>query len=80
MWGNEQQAAMDALKQHVISAPALVPIDYTSNQRVIVTVDSSIIAVGWIVYQLNERGQRKPSRYGSIWWTEHVRPGTPSQN
>ena len=66
MWGNEQQAAMDALKQHVISAPALAPIDYTSNRRVIVAVDSSIIAVGWIVYQLDERGQRKPSRYSSI--------------
>ena len=54
VWGNEQQAAMDALKQHIISVPALVPIDYASNQHVIVAVDSSIIALGWIVYQLNE--------------------------
>ena len=61
---------MDVLKQHVISAPALAPIDYTSDQHVIVAVDSSFIAVGWIVYQLNEKGQRRPSRYSSISWTE----------
>ena len=31
VWGDEQQVAMDALKQCVVSAPALVPIDYTSD-------------------------------------------------
>ena len=70
VWGEEQQAAMAALKQRVVSAPALAPIDYASNRLIIVAIDSSFLAVGWIVYQLNEQGQRKPSRYGSISWTE----------
>ena len=70
VWGEPQQQAMDALKEKVISAPALSPIDYASNRLVIVAVDSSFIAVGWIVYQLDEQGRRKPSRYGSISWTE----------
>ena len=70
VWGEAQQSAMDNLKQRVISAPALAPIDYASNHLVIVSMDSSFIAVGWIVYQLDEQGHQKPSRYGSISWTE----------
>ena len=62
---------MDHLKQCVVTAPALAPIDYISGQRIILVVDSSIIAVGWIFYQLDEQGRRKPSRYGSIAWTVH---------
>ena len=34
-------------------------------------MDSSFLAVGWILYQLDEQGRRKPSRYGLIAWTEH---------
>ena len=70
VWGGEQQAMMDALKQCVVSALALAPIDYASKHLVIVAVDSSFLAVGWSVYQLDEQGRRKPSRYGSISWTE----------
>ena len=57
VWGGEQQAAMDALKQCIVSALALAPIDYASKCLVIVAVDSSFLAVGWIVYQLDEQGQ-----------------------
>lgn len=56
--------------QHVTSAPALCPIDYQSGRQVIVAVDSSHIAVGWIVFQLDSKLQRKPARYGSIAWNE----------
>ena len=70
VWGEAQQSAMDNLKQHVISAPALTPIDHSSNHLVIIAMDSSFIAVGWIVYQLDEQGHQKPSQYGSISWTE----------
>ena len=31
LWGEEQQRAMDHLKQHVVMAPALAPIDYLSG-------------------------------------------------
>ena len=61
---------MDAVKQRVVSPPVLVPIDYASKCLMIVTVDSSFLAVGWIVHQLDEQGCRKPSRYSSISWTE----------
>jgi hypothetical protein len=68
-WGREQQQAMDVLKERVASAPALVPLDYASGRLIIVAVDSSSTAVGWIVYQMDERG-RRPSRFGSIAWNE----------
>ena len=48
---------MDHLKQCVVTAPALALIDYLSGRHVILTVDSSVIAVGWILYQLDEQGR-----------------------
>ena len=70
MWGEEQQRAMDCLKQHIVSAPALAPIDCLSKRHIILAVDSWFLAVGWILYQLDKQGRRKPSRYGSLAWTE----------
>jgi RNase H-like domain found in reverse transcriptase len=52
-----------------VTAPALAPIDFRSK-LVILAMDSSFVTVGWIVYQLDKRGRRKPSRYSSISWTE----------
>ena len=69
-WGIQQQGAMDQLKQSVLSAPALSPIDYTAQRQVIVAVDSSQRAVGWIIFQLDEQARRKPAQYGSIAWNE----------
>lgn len=42
------------------------PIDYTSFNPVILSVDSSYIAVGFILSQLDEEGRRRPARYGSL--------------
>lgn len=67
---SECQQAMDILKERVISAPAMRPIDYTSDKPIILAVDSSYIAVGWILFQLDNNGQRRPARYGSIAWNE----------
>ena len=53
VWGQEQQTAMDCLKQSVVTAPALAPIDYLSGRCVILAVDLSVMAVGWILYQLD---------------------------
>lgn len=61
---------MTNLKECVISAPALCPIDYQSGRQVIVAVDSSQIAVGWIVFQMDCHQWRKPARYGSIAWND----------
>jgi Reverse transcriptase (RNA-dependent DNA polymerase) len=51
MWDGRRQQAMDDLKQQVLSAPALCPIDYQTGRQVIITVDSSQTAVGWILSQ-----------------------------
>ena len=50
----------------VTSAPALCPIDYKSDKPIILSVDTSKIAVGIILSQEDEEGRRHPARYGSI--------------
>ena len=56
-WREEpEQKAMDVLKGAVINCPAIRPIDYTSNHEVILAVDSSVIATGFILSQLDEKG------------------------
>ena len=56
IWDQCRQAAFEKMKQLVSQAPALRPIDYTSKQPVILAVNSSQIAVGFILYQLDEEG------------------------
>lgn len=65
-WTPRRQESFDELKRLVSSAPALHPIDYTSNRTVILSVDTSFIAVGFILAQIDESGKRRPARYGSI--------------
>ena len=64
---NERQAAFDKIKSLIASAPALRPIDYTSDNAVVLSVDSSKIAVGMILSQLGDDSKTKhPARYGSL--------------
>ena len=70
IWDQRRQAAFEKMKQLISQAPALRPIDYTSKQPVILAVDSSQIAVGFILYQLDEEGRRRPARYGSLLMNE----------
>lgn len=69
-WNESHQQAFDFLKQRAVSAPALKPIDYNSGNEVILSVDSSIIAVGFVLSQLDDDNKRHPARYGSITWNE----------
>ena len=62
---------MEQLKTAIITSPSLIPIDYKTNHKVYLAVDSSLRAVGWILSQDCEDGQRRPSRFGSIGWNEH---------
>ena len=57
VWGKREQNAMDQLKAAVISSSAIRPIDYTSANEVILAVDSSFIACGWILLQLDDNQQ-----------------------
>ena len=66
IWSTECQQAFEELKQLVATAPALRSIDYQSHRPIILSVDSSKIAVGFILSQLDEHGRRRPARYGSI--------------
>jgi hypothetical protein len=65
-WTEEREKAFEQLKQIVSSAPALRPIDYTSDNPIILSVDTSNVAVGFILSQLDENGRRRPARYGSL--------------
>ena len=65
-WGPDQEEAFVRLKELVSSAPALRPIDYHSNKPIILSVDTSIYGIGFILSQEDEQGRRAPARYGSI--------------
>jgi hypothetical protein len=66
IWDQRRQNAFAKLKELVSSAPALRPIDYTSYNPVILSVDSSNIAAGMILSQIDDNGKRRPAHYGSI--------------
>ena len=66
VWDDRREAAFQALKEAITSPPALHPIDYTSDRPIVLSVDSSIIAVGFILSQLDEKERKRPARYGSI--------------
>jgi RNase H-like domain found in reverse transcriptase len=60
-WGDKQMEAYNTLKKLVASAPALRPIDYESDLPVFLSVDTSYMAVGFILSQLDENGKRRPA-------------------
>jgi len=68
VWGQEQKDAMEDLKQAIVMAPCLCPIDYHCDRWVILAVDSSHIATGFILFQLGANGKQYPSCFGSITW------------
>ena len=67
IWDERRQNAFETIKSLVSSAPALHPINYQSDNAVVLSVDSSKEAVGFILSQLADDGKTKrPARYGSI--------------
>ena len=67
-FGEDQLAAMADLKEALINSPALRPIDYTSNASVILSVDTSYIAVGYLLAQcdIDNPKLRYYAKFGSI--------------
>jgi hypothetical protein len=54
-WDIEQEQAMQALKDALTSAPALMPLDYSLTAgKVILAVDSSVTGFGGVLMQLND--------------------------
>src|SRR5882724_6573580 len=70
VWGTDQKASMEDLKQVIIMVPCLWLIDYHMDRCVILAVDLSCIATGFILSQLGMDDKRYPSRFGSITWNE----------
>ncbi|KAJ8483236.1 hypothetical protein ONZ45_g14668 [Pleurotus djamor] len=70
VFGEEQLHAMNTLKHLAATSPALRAIDHSSDGEVILAVDSSYIAVGFVLSQVGPDGKRYPSRFGSITWNE----------
>jgi hypothetical protein len=60
-------AIKNAIKNAIISSSAIRPINYTSQDEVILAVDSSHIACGWILSQIVNK-KHYPSCFGSITW------------
>lgn len=67
---DEHVMAMEKLKMFVRNCTAIKAIDYQSDREVILAVNSSWMAVGFVLYQIGEDGKRYPSRFGSITWNE----------
>jgi hypothetical protein len=62
---------MENIKDLVTRSPALRPLNYTAhNWPIILAVDSSVIAVGYVLMQVRDDKRWYPSRFGSIAWTE----------
>lgn len=67
-WGPEQQAAMEDLKEAACNCEALRPIDYKSPAAIVVGVDTSYLAVGYLLSQCDNDNPRLRyfARFGSI--------------
>jgi hypothetical protein len=70
IFGTEQCKAMQILKDMVLSSPALKRLDYASERKVILAVNTSNIAIGFILLQVGKDGKHYPSWFGSIALTE----------
>ena len=57
---------MEGLKEILKSPPILRQIEYDSGRPVIVTVDISPIAIGWVVGQDDTDRKRFAIRFGTI--------------
>lgn len=68
IFGPEQISSQEDLKQALLDSPALRPIDYKSDAPVILGVDTSHIAVGFLLGQCDPQDPRKRhyARFGSI--------------
>jgi len=61
---------MQTLKDMILESPTLCAIDYECGREVILVVDTSNIAVGYILLQVRKDGKCYPSCFGSISLTE----------
>jgi hypothetical protein len=67
-WEREQEIAQNTLRKAIINSPAIRAINYKSDAIVILAVDTSYIAIGYVLMQCDENRPkvRYPSRFGSM--------------
>src|SRR5919198_3109631 len=58
-WGPKQIESMEAVKDGVRNAQALLPIDYHGQGAIVLAVDTSYIAVGFYIYQEDKDDPKK---------------------
>ncbi|RAQ98663.1 putative gag-pol poly protein [Stemphylium lycopersici] len=70
-WLKEQDEAMYTLKQAIVTAPALVNLDYsdTDTYKIYLMTDASQEGAGACIEQLKEDGKRHPVRFESTLWS-----------
>ena len=73
VFGPEHVTMQDALKATLLASPALWPIDYDSNSPVILGVDTSHIAIGFLLCQCDADNPciRRYVRFSSITLNDH---------
>ena len=64
-WEQKQELAMEGLKEILKSPPILRQVDYECGRPIIITVDTSPIAIGWAVGQDDAEGKRFAIRFGA---------------
>ncbi|KAL2630017.1 hypothetical protein R1flu_014703 [Riccia fluitans] len=64
-WENEHVQAMQKLKALLSSSPVLGRVDYKCRRPVILTMDTSPIAIGWAIGQDDAQGNRFAARFGA---------------
>jgi hypothetical protein len=68
IFGTEERASQEKLKAAIVSSPAIQAIDYNSKQTVYLLVDTSYIAISYVLAQQmpGSDSKRYPSRFGSM--------------
>src|ERR1700742_3986038 len=69
VFGPEEIESQERLKRAIINSPAIRAIDYLSDRPVFLSVNTSYIAIGYVLSQAiseTDTKKRYPSRFGSI--------------
>lgn len=72
-WSKECERAMAKLKELLISPPVLRPPDYTCGRPLVLTIDSSPLATGWVLGQEDGEDQMFATRFGAKIFNERQR-------
>jgi hypothetical protein len=72
-WGQNEELAMESLKEILKLPPILRQVNYECDRPVVVTVDTSPIAIRWAIGQDDVEGRRFAIRFGARILTDRQR-------